>query len=355
MAPAATIGSICPSPPCLALQLLRRRRRPDEQRQQRVMHPRCRLWIRARRGLSAIFQTRYNPAGSSTAAAGSARRRDPFSCRLAGPHGSTAVRPPPRRAYMGTPLLRPTPSPGDTPIAYTRFDPLGNAAELRFPDSVARYSDDDWKREQHSEPTCHAIMRYNSIGRPSVLPPDVLACYLSHKRPSLSDLKELAGKGRLHTTDDDIVLLVCNPTLPPTRFDKPNSVGRAACLLNDELVRIYVPLLMRPWIMQAFHSTASCPLGTTRTSRMLERFHWWIGINVCTRWWLRHCVKCPARKTPWLTVRWPIISTPLPEGPGVTVSVDYFIPFRSHHVATPSSCCSPIASVVGPTFPRHCR
>ena len=60
---------LCPSPPCLALQLLRRRRRADEQRQQRVMHPCCRLWIRARRSPSAIFQTRYNPVASPTAAA----------------------------------------------------------------------------------------------------------------------------------------------------------------------------------------------------------------------------------------------------------------------------------------------
>ena len=124
------------------------------------------------------------------------------------------------------------------------------------------------------------MMRYVSIGRPSVLPPDLLACYLSHKRPSLSDIKELADKGRLHTTDNHIVLLVRTPTLPPTRSDKPNSVGRVACLLNDEPVRIYVPLPMRPWIMQACHSTASCHLGTTRRLRMLERFHWWIGMNV---------------------------------------------------------------------------
>ena len=93
------------------------------------------------------------------------------------------------------------------------------------------------------------MMPYVSIRRPSVLPPDVLACYPSHKRPSLSDIKELVGKGRLHTTDDDIVLLDRNPTLPSTRSDKPNSVGRAACLLNGEPIRIYVPLLMRPWIM----------------------------------------------------------------------------------------------------------
>ena len=105
--------------------------------------------------------------------------------------------------------------------------------------------------------------------RPSIGPAaGDLACYPSHKRPFLSGIKELAGKGRLHITDDDIVLLARNSTLLPTRSGKPNSVVRAACLLNDEPVRIYVLLLMRPWIMQACHSTTSRHLGTTRTLRM---------------------------------------------------------------------------------------
>ena len=76
--------------------------------------------------------------------------------------------------------------------------------------------------------------------------------------------------------------------------------------------------------MQACHSTASCHPGTTRTLRMLERFYWWIVMKMCTRWWLRHCLKCQARKTPRLSARGPIISMPLPEDPGVDVSVDYF-------------------------------
>ena len=101
-------------------------------------------------------------------------------------------------------------------------------------------------------------------------------------------------------------------------------MGQVACLLNDGPVRIYVPLLMHPWIMQACHSTGSCHLGTTRTLRMQERLYWWIGIIMCTLWWLRHCLKCQAQKKPRLTVRWSIITMPLPEGPGVAVSVNYF-------------------------------
>ena len=38
------------------------------------------------------------------------------------------------------------------------------------------------------------------------------------------------------------------------------------------LFLFYVPLLMRPRVMQICHSTASCHVGTTRTMRMLERF-----------------------------------------------------------------------------------
>ena len=44
-------------------------------------------------------------------------------------------------------------------------------------------------------------------------------------------------------------------------------------------------------------------------------------MNIFTQWWLCHYLKCQARKTSRLTVRWPIISMPLP---GIAVSVDYF-------------------------------
>lgn len=36
----------------------------------------------------------------------------------------------------------------------------------------------------------------------------------------------------------------------------------------DEPVRIYVPMLMRPWIMQVCHAIASCHVGAARTLSM---------------------------------------------------------------------------------------
>jgi len=143
------------------------------------------------------------------------------------------------------------------------------------------------------------------------------------RQPSFSEIRELANKGRLYVTANDIVLLVRKPTKPPPP-SRPR--GRAACLLNDEPIRIYVPMLMRPWVMQLCHANVSCHFGADRTLRMLERFYWWIGMDICTKWWIRHCLRCQARKSSRQTVRWPILSLPLPSGPGVSVSVDYFGP-----------------------------
>ena len=49
-------------------------------------------------------------------------------------------------------------------------------------------------------------------------------------------------------------------------------------------------------------------------------------MNICTRRWLRPYLKYQARKTSRLTIRRPIISMPLPEGPGIAFSVDCFGP-----------------------------
>ena len=145
---------------------------------------------------------------------------------------------------------------------------MPSAQLLNFVDSVARYSHDDWARKLQAESACNAAMRYIALGRPEALPADFLLCFPSHQRPSFS---ELASKGQLHTTDAGIVLYVRQPSLPPAP-GMQRSVSRMVCLLNDEPIRIYVPLLMHPWVMQACHFTASCHLGTACTLRR-QRTH----------------------------------------------------------------------------------
>ena len=159
----------------------------------------------------------------------------------------------------------------------------------------------------------------------SLLPEDFLLHLAPRKRPPLSEVRALADKSRLYRDDDGILLLVRKLTPPdPACPDKPS--GRAARLLHDEPTRIYVPLLMRPWIMHACHANASCHLGVARTPSG-ECLHWWIGMDICTRWWLRRCLQCQARISSRQTVRWHILSLPLLSAPGVAVSVDYFGPF----------------------------
>ena len=99
-------------------------------------------------------------------------------------------------------------------------------------------------------------------------------------------------------------------------------MGESACVAYDEPIRIYVPLLMRPWVMQARHSTASCHLGAARTLPMLERFYWWIGMIIFTPR-LLNCLKCQVRKTSREAIRWPSITMSSPKGPGIADSVDY--------------------------------
>ena len=59
---------------------------------------------------------------------------------------------------------------------------------------------------------------------------------------------------------------------------------------------------------------------------MLTWFYWWIGKDVSASWWIRHCLHCQTRKTNRHAIRWPTLSFPIPNGPGINVSIDYFGP-----------------------------
>ena len=194
-----------------------------------------------------------------------------------------------------------------------------------FIDSVEWCTQSDWAREQRAEPVCDAAIRYLLLGSPLVLPNNFLLHLAPHKGPPLFEVRSLADQGRLYTDDDGILLLAQKLTpLALSCPDKPG--GRAARLLDGEPTRICVPLLMRPRTMRVCHANASCHLGVARKRLMLKRFYWWIGMSLCMRWWLHRCLQSQVRKSSRQSVRWPILSLPLPSGPGVAVSVDYFGP-----------------------------
>ena len=248
--------------------------------------------------------------------------------------------PPPRSARLGSttstgrpalasstlnpPDLQSNSPPSTAPLHPTVPDLYVQAAAAHLSNTLLNYSHSDWEQAQREDPLCDATRRYIQLGCPQPLLTSLCDHIPSHQRLDPADILDLAAKGRLIQGDHDTVLLVRDPVAAASRPDGPPARPRRPPF-NDS-VRIYVPLLARPWIVHACHADASCHLGVTRTLKMLERFYWWVGMEACTKWWVRRCLKCQARTTSRQTVRWPILPIPLPNSPGVAVSVDYFGP-----------------------------
>ena len=278
-----------------------------------------------------------------------------FAAPAPPPKTSFRSSPPPRSVRLGStiPLGRltsPHPPPGpnsqmdnSTPttppvVQYPAPGSDNLAAADQLSNALLSYSHRDWDQAQRVDPLCDATRRYIKLGYPN--PPPLSLCdhLPSHERPEIADIIDLAAKGRLLQRDDDTTLLVRKPITDASAPDGHS--GRHVRHPFDDPIRIYVPLLARPWIMHACHADVSCHLGVTRTLKMLERFYWWVGMEACTKWWVRRCLKCQARKTSRQTIRWPTLSTPLPNSPGMSVSVDYFGPLLITHEETLTSSSS---------------
>ena len=65
----------------------------------------------------------------------------------------------------------------------------------------------------------------------------------------------------------------------PWRFER---------FLGEEPVRSYMPLLLRPWVMDCTHKE-SVHLGKNVTLAMLQRYYWCIGIADGVTWWIKRC------------------------------------------------------------------
>ena len=191
--------------------------------------------------------------------------------------------------------LRSVPPPLTTSLQSTAPNPDIQAAAVHLSNTLLNYNHHDWEQAQREDPLCDTTRRHIQLGCPKHSLASLCDHLPSHQRPDPADILDLAAKGRLIQGNHDTVLLVRKPTAAISRPDGPPARLRQPPL--DDPVRIYVPLLARPWIMHACHADASCHLGVTRTLKMLERFFWWVGMEACTKWWARRCLKCQARKT----------------------------------------------------------
>ena len=215
------------------------------------------------------------------------------------PKASFCSSSPPRSARLGStiPLARLT-SPHLTPGSNSQMDnsppaapPVvqyptpendNHAAAEQFSNTLLSYSHRDWDQAQRADPLCDATKRYIKLGYPNPPPLSFCAHLPPQTRPEIAEIVDLAAKGRLLQGDDDTTLLVRKPILAAWVPDGHNR-GRIRHPL-DNPIRIYVPLLARPWIMHTCHADASCRLGVKRTLKILERFYWWVGMEACTQW-----------------------------------------------------------------------
>ena len=100
---------------------------------------------------------------------------------------------------------------------------------------------------------------------------------------------------------DNRKFLVRRPTREPV--PRPNKKsGRYERLLGDEPMRVYVPLMLRPWVMDRTHKEA-VHLGEKVTLAMLERYYYRVGMASSVKWGIRRCYACQARKKTRDTVR----------------------------------------------------
>ena len=221
-----------------------------------------------------------------------------FAASAASAPPTLRTSPPPRSARLGSmtspgrptstsstlapPDLQSDPTPPTAPLHPAVPDLDVQAAAAHLSNTLLNYSHSDWEQSQREDPLCDATRRYLQLGCPQPLPTSLCNHIPSHQRPDPADILDLASKGRLIQGDHDTILLVRGPAAVAPRLDGPPARLRRPPF-NDP-VRIYVPLLARPWIMHACHTDASCHLGVTRTLKMLERFYWWVGMEACTKW-----------------------------------------------------------------------
>ena len=82
--------------------------------------------------------------------------------------------------------------------------------------------------------------------------------------PQKEDVLELARKGVLIDISNDEEEAVPLFVRKPSSRKSNHPTGRVASLLQDEPTRIFVPILLRPLVMQRIHSDTSCHLGVSR-------------------------------------------------------------------------------------------
>ena len=233
--------------------------------------------------------------------------------------GRRLLQPQKHRAVL---VIEPTTDEGGNVAGSAATVPPTLEAEeaCHFGERLCQKSAKDWAQLQQEDLTSRTVIEY--------LKKQVTVLTKEQEkgvptRIDLPEFKRLLKQGTLVEIANGGLLLVKKETPLPSQVDR--NPGQFERYLGDEPTRTYVPLLLRPWVMDQTHKEA-VHLGENVTLSLLKRYYWWIGMKDSVKFWIRRCYTCQARKNPRQTVRWPLISLPLPSQPGQMVSFDLLGP-----------------------------
>lgn len=195
----------------------------------------------------------FTSATSSTAPASlvpstpSAHLSSPVSRSLQVSPGVSLLATPPSTASSEAAATSAVEAYSGTAFSVGSPDPTYNPADLdtsHLWDCVQSFNTVDWAREQQQESERVAALRFLWCGTPSPPPLDLLLVSAPLRPPKLENVLALAAKTGLHTTDDNVTLLVHQSSPSPVG----RSGGRTTRLPDTGVPRVYVPMLMRPWV-----------------------------------------------------------------------------------------------------------
>ena len=200
---------------------------------------------------------------------------------------------------------------------------LDSAVAIAFGNLLCEKKPIDWCEAQSRDPTTRLVIK---LLRAKAKREDIPADELKNRDINPDEVWRLLGQCELIALldHDNRKLLVRRPTREPA--PRPNrKPGRYERLLGEEPVRVYVLLMLRPWVMDRIHKEA-VHVGEKVTLAMLERYYYWVEMALSVKWWIRRCYACQARKKTRDSVRWPLVSLSLPSGPGQMVAFDLLGP-----------------------------
>ena len=145
---------------------------------------------------------------------------------------------------------------------------LYSAVAIAFGNLLCEKKPIDWCEAQSRNPTARLVIK---LLRAKAKREDMPADELKNRDINPDEIWRLLGQCESTALPDHVnrKLLVRRPTDEPA--SRPNrKPGRYERLLGDEPVRVYVPLMVRPWVMDRTHKEA-VHLGEKVTLAMLER------------------------------------------------------------------------------------